>query len=333
MSENKPSTDKYKNILSATYIIPLVKNKAGINTTLDTDLALINQKIGNLQVKINPNNFINNSLKKFWKMKFLEHKVNIANKSLANGKRQLNLINQRFKSNLVDKSDVLLQTNNYQNQNISLMEAQRELQNLTGIKIKNNDLKLEKIIDVVDGLEINNLNTIKILEFKKTKIHREMRSLSNQSKPKVDLSLGMQTVRSSKSIFSSSTKNDNILSVGFSIAFPLKKSLNSGLISKKQNELRILNLSKKDKILELQDSNDSSLMQLSALKKILDINKEQLIINTTKTQEFEKKYANGNTELRYMIESQINEQNVKLSYFSNLFKYHSLQLDYKNLLF
>ncbi|WP_225879317.1 TolC family protein [Isorropodon fossajaponicum symbiont] len=131
----------------------LAKNKAGINTTLDTDLALINQKIGNLQVEINTNNFINNSLKKFWKMKFLEHKVNIANKSLANGKRQLNLINQRFKSNLVDKSDVLLQTNNYQNQNISLIEEvqrelqsiNKELQNLTGIKIKNNDLKLEKL--------------------------------------------------------------------------------------------------------------------------------------------------------------------------------------------
>ncbi|WP_225879316.1 hypothetical protein [Isorropodon fossajaponicum symbiont] len=81
-------------------------------------------------------------------------------------------------------------------------------------------------------MKINNLNTIKNLEFKKTKIHRKIRSLSNQSKPKVDLSLGTQTVRSSKSIFSS-TRNDNILNVGFSIAFPLKKSLNSGLISKK----------------------------------------------------------------------------------------------------
>lgn len=337
LSKDKSFTNEYKNALSLSYAIPLIRDKKGINTTLDTDLALIEQQIGNLQVKIDTNNFINSSLKKFWQMKFLEHKVDTLDTSLNSAKKQLDLINKRFESNLVDKSDVLLQENNYQNQKISLIEAKQELQsikqalqNLIGVSIISNTLQLEKIINVTNKLNINHLNSIKILELQKTKIHRETHSLNNQSKPKVDLNLGMKTVRNTKSIFGNSIDSDNSLSLGFSIDFPLKSSLNSGRISKKQNELKILDLNKREKILELQDNNHNILMQLDALRKTLDINKKQLIINAMKTQEFEKKYANSNTELRYAIESQTDEQDTRLSYFNNLFKYHSLRLDYEN---
>ena len=333
---SKSLNQKYNNTLALDYTIPLSQNKDGINNSLNLDLSNIDLIIGNLQNKIDKNNFINNNLKKLWNLKFLQLNTEINRKILQKEGEQLLILQKKMNNNLVDSADALLQQNNYQAKKINLisanseeLELQSEIENIIKVKIQNINLNLENLNFKPQNLEIYELSKIKILNLQQQKINRQIISLEDKSKSKIDLNVGINSTRNGNSVFGS--RDDNSVSLGLTIALPLGGDVNSNLLLSQQNNLDALSWSVKQASLDLKNNYNTIIMQLKSLKEISIVNKQQLITSNQRVLELEKMYLNNNTELQYVINAKNDKYNTQLTYYKNLLKYKNLQFDYLNL--
>jgi outer membrane protein TolC len=329
-------TSPYSSDLSISYKIPLLENKDGINNKLNLNLAEFDEEIGKLQTKIDKQSFINSNVKDFYKMKFLEEKLIIVKEQLNIEQEQLKILKDKFKSNLVDKADVLLQTNNAQNAQITIEDTKYELgsligglKNIIGDRDINNDFDLYKLRKNNNKFNLKTLTNLTIFDLKNSRYQREVKSLKNKQKSQVDLSFGISQNNVGNSIFGDEISGDNSINVGLVVALPLGGTLNKDLITQKNNQIDILKSQKQQKIIELKSQNNTILLKLNNLKKVIKINQEQVKISKQKVAEFEKMYKNNNTEFSFVISARSSQKKFELSYISNLLSYHNLQLDYK----
>lgn len=334
------SSTPYSSSLGVDYSIPLLKNKGGINNSLGYDTAIIDQQINILQNNIDAQSFINNALKKFYKMKFLQQKLHIEVEKTAIAKQQLQLLQNKFKDNLVDKADVLLQKNNYQSATINTLNTKQqlttitqELQSLIHLQIDTNDVSLENIttISTNNNFDIQNLATIKILDLNYQKQQRQLQSLINQDNTQVDLNFGVKKTHTGNSLLGKEISDENTASIGLTIALPLSdgNSVSKNLILQKQQQIKILKSQKQQKMIDIKNNHFAILAQLNNLKEVIKINKNQLKTSEQKVFEFEKMYKNNNTELSFLINARSNQKTFELNYLNNVLTYKNLQLDYK----
>ena len=337
-AKNQSKNNNHSNILNIKYNIPLGKNKSGINSKLKQDIVKINIEINNLQTKINNTNFININLKKLFTLKFLMEKVRINQKQLTNSKQQLKIIKDKFNNNLVDKADVLLQENNYQNQQISLISVKRELssnkkelQKLINKKINSLTVNLIKLQNIDNAFfSPNKTSKVKIIELKKQIYNRELSSSYNKNKTQIDLNVSARNSKKGNSSFAGNS--DNSIGIGLEISLPIGNTTNKNIIKQQKNSIITLNKEKEQTILELNNQYENIISRISTTKQIISINQQQIKNSTAKTKEYEKMYINSNTELKFVIDARTQQQQIELSYFSNLLQYKNLILDYHNLL-
>jgi outer membrane protein TolC len=337
------STTPYNNSLEITYSLPLLKNSNGINNKLNLDVAILDEKIANLQYSIDSKSFINSMLKKFYTLQFLKHKEVIVRTQQAIEKKQLELLQERFANNLVDKADVLLQTNNYQTSHINLANLNQELADITqelqhavGVNVASYDAEFTITttpkIPTTRTFATQELTALKILDLQQHKYKRELQSLYNQERLQMDVSIGAKTDRVGSSALGGNIQRDNSVSIGLTIALPLAGDNNTHLITQKQQQLAILQTQKQQKIIDLNTQYTSITSQLKNLQTVIQINKEQVEIAKQKVGEFEKLYRDNNTELNFLINARSSQKAFELNYLNNILSYKKLQLDYELLI-
>lgn len=328
----------YDNKLSIEYKLPLKKNKNGINDRLALDIADFEIQINNIQSTINRNNFINSWLKKFINLAFLQQKVQIFTEVKKLAKQQLNSIKDKFKANITDISNVLLQKDDYNSSTINLLNAKSELSTskyeLQNI-IKTNDIfsefDLNNITDFSKNINLTKLAKIRIFELKVKKINREKISLNNQQQANLDLKLNA-SLNGKNTTLGKSFSTSPSLGIGIELALPIGNSVNTNKILKKNNQLRILASQKQQLMINLTYSINSLQQKLTNIKKIIKLEQQRTSINQQNYIEQQKLYKNGNTELNFVLSAQNKSNNSKLNNLIQLNNYQQLISDYKNLI-
>lgn len=109
------------------YSYPLLLNKGGINDRLNTDLATIDIQVNQLDKQEQAENFVLEKLKKFVDLAYAQERRVINEQRLNLANQELTLVKTKFAASVVDKVDVLLQEDAYQNAKQQLLQSEQDL--------------------------------------------------------------------------------------------------------------------------------------------------------------------------------------------------------------
>ena len=341
------SKNNYGQKATLTYFQPLLKNFRGVLDRLNYDLKNYDIEIAKLQADENNEAFILDLSTKYLEWSLLHEQKQIAQKRIKLAQNSLKKNRRMRKNNLVDKmaiyrseDEVNLAKQSFaeiqaswkaKQSEIAIISDSKEIYSLSPFS---NSVNIELVpkYSVVMNKWFSKSRLLKILKQNKKKLFHARNGYENNLLP----DLGLQfsgTLQDQKTSFSDSLKSKKPeLYTGFVFSMPLGNNAS-------ENDLKGINLQIKK--LDLEISNISRkmkselsqvLIRLEEYKKILLLNKKQLIIAKKKTVEELKKYRQGRGDFFYVIQNRDQEYNAKYTYAQNNYTYQLLLLQYKALM-
>ncbi|MCK4795869.1 MAG: TolC family protein, partial [Spirochaetes bacterium] len=120
--------------------------------------------------------------------------------------------------------------------------------------------------------------------------------------------------------------------IGLNFKYPLGSKTSKADVKKTEKEILQLHSEKQNILLDLASSIKSLAIQIKEMEKILELNKSQIESAMERTSEELKVYRQGRGDMTFVIQSQDNEANARLTYLNNSVNYHKLVLQYKSIL-
>ena len=113
---------------------------------------------------------------------------------------------------------------------------------------------------------------------------------------------------------------------------PLQNRTAKSQVAKTDLQLKQIQEQLHEISLDLESAVTNIYIQITELERVLTLNQEQIQSAKERTEEELKLYNQGRGELTFVIQSQDNEQNAKLTYAQNALTYHRLIVAYRALL-
>jgi len=340
-------SELFKQQLSVTYSHPLLKNRSGVLDRLEFELAAFAIDFSEIRSQENQENFLLNAGIDFLDWIFLEEQLRINNERLLLAEEQLKSTREKYEAHLIDKVDVLRQEDAQRiaKQNVILSQSlasakQTELKILAqSASIGESEPKydiysLVTIGDVEEAISRLNeesrlLKTLGILE---DQIALRKKGLSNQTKPQFDLNIGTILIEDDESYGKSFGVDNPSVTVGFKFSYPLGVRTSRADVRKSELELLQLKADQRSIFLDLESSIRSLLIRIKDMESVLELNLGQIESARERTVEEVKMYEQGRGDMTFVIQSQDNEANARLTYLRNAIAYHKLVLQYRALL-
>jgi outer membrane protein TolC len=306
-TQNSGDSNQARSKFSIDYVHPLLKNNSGINDKLGIDLAHLNLKINALDLLEKKEVFLQEKLKKFIDLTYAQQQASINAQRLKLSAIELKLMEEKFKSSVADKLDLLLQQSAYQAAKQRDILAKQELNILATemafmLKVPNvvADVDLYKI-QMLESIShwLNSSRVLKILNLRNSILSRQLKSANNQKNATLDLTLGLST-QGEKSNYANATHNQSpTWRIGLDYQLPLGQRAANASAGKYLLELANLEAQKAEKILDLSIAFKVNQKNMSSLKALLFSNKLQLEAAIAQTQEQKIEYDNGNAPMRF----------------------------------
>lgn len=340
------SPELFRQQLSVTYSHPLLKNQKGILDRLEYELAAYAVDFSEIQSIENQENFLLNIGISFLDWMFLEEQLNINDERLRLAEKELASSKEKYEAHLIDKVDVLRQEDAQRiaMQNVVLSQSQwsaiRTELAVLALSPEIGESKPE--FDIYGRIEredveqtISRLNDdsriLKALDVLRDQLTLRKYGLANQEKPQLDLNVGSALIEDDESYGRSFGLANPSLSVGLKFTYPLGNHTSKADVRKTELELLQLKADKQSVSLDLESSIRSVLIQITEMENVLDLNQSQMESAKERTLEEMKVYEQGRGDMTFVIQSQDNEANSRLTYLQNAVAYHKLILQYRAL--
>ncbi|MFQ5469720.1 MAG: TolC family protein [Gammaproteobacteria bacterium] len=332
--------------LNVTYTIPLMKNKGGVLSRLDYELQAYSVDLSEINSTESMEGFLEQQGLMFLDWVFITEQRRIAKNRLALAEEELARTKKKRRSRLVAEVDVLRAQD-------AVINA---MQNLASIKSQWRAVQAElathsanpALYQMAPQLDLYTLKTLPPLEQALSRVRDNARQLQsidiqvaqmdrlksgfgNQLEPELDLVVG-GGLRSEADNFSGSTKFDQPqYMIGVNFRYPLGQRSARADVNKTRLQRQQLKEAKNNLLWQLEAQLRNLVVQLIELEKVIDLNKEQIVVARKRTQEELKRHNQGRSELSFVIQSRDNEQNAQLTYAANAANYQKLWLRYEAL--
>lgn len=335
--------DNFDNKISLSYTQPLLRNWKGILSKLEYDLKAIEIDLTGVQAFENQEDFLASSAQNFLDWVFYTVEMQIVQERLQLSKKSFDETRQKRARNLVDEVDVIRAKNS-----VSLSEQNRVtvesglMSLLEQLAIVTQDENLVNRTPKFDLYEIHELPELKtaIDNFKKnSRVLSQLRLSLQQldlvrkgnkesTKPDVSLTAQVSTKKSDDNFGDALVMDQPEVTLSLTYTFPLNNTkARADLLT---TNLQIAQLNKQIEELEITQVSALSniYVQLKQMEEILELNRQQIELARQKTIEEIAIYNRGRGDLTFVIQSQDDEENAKLTYTLNALTYQRLYIQY-----
>jgi len=337
----------YQNQVALTYTHPLMRNRSGFLDRLRYELKEYDIDISEVLSIENQENFLAGSAQKFLDWVFLTEQKRIVQERLKLSEEELARTERKREAHLVEEADVIRAEDavRFWTQDKMLIESRwKSLQ--AELAVLTMDENLYNVVPdfplyAVSGQdpledEIKLLKTdsrlIRALYIRLKQTGHSRLGFENALKP--DLSLMAQVnLKNAEEDYTGSLKMDKPdAMIGLQLSYPLGNRVTKHQITKTDLEIARLEKELENLTLTLVAALTDIHIEIGELKKVLDLNKEQIESARERTEEELKLYNQGRGELTFVIQSRDNEQNAKLLYAGNALAYQKLLIAYRALM-
>ena len=339
-------SELFRQQLSITYSHPLLKNQNGILDQLEYELAAYAVDFSEIQSTENRENFLLNIGVSFLDWVFLEEQLSINNERLHLAEEELTSSKKKYDAHLIDKVDVLRQEDAQRiaMQKVVLSQSQwsaiRTELAVLALSPEINESKPEfDIYSLVEREEVeqtirqlkDNSRILKALDVLQDQLRLRKLGFANREKPQLDLSVGSALIEDDVSYGKSFGVTNPSLSVGLKFTYPLGNRASKSDVRRNELEMLQLKAERQSIFLDLESSIRSVLIQIEEMENVLELNQSQIESAGERTLEEMKVYDQGRGDMTFVIQSQDNEANARLTYLQNAIAYHKLVLQYRAL--
>jgi len=341
--------ESQKQQINLTISQPLLKNFGGIQNRLSYDLSEQSSELSELQTREAQEQFLSLMNQEYltWVSLFEQMQINEQRLNLAS--RQKDEIKKRYDKNVVERIDLLRSqdTERKSQQQYLLSKSQfvaksfslARLSNIETLAQAKPDFLLYDLpeLESLDSLLQNAKNksrVIRILDKQNEQLSRRLRSLKDSTRPELNLDVST-AIKSEEQDGLAPGQDAKADGQDYSVGLNFKKMLGNktaqGESQKLQYQLDQLMLEKQYAQMELDANVHNLYIQLQEMRTILELNKELVKTAEQTTQEEEKIYQQGRSDLTNVIISRDQMQGARLQYAQNAINYHQLYLQLQSL--
>jgi outer membrane protein TolC len=340
------SDKMYQHQLNASYTQPLLQNFKGKLDRLDYELSDFDIQIAEIQSAENKEKFYLQLGNGFLDWVLLEEQRKIASERLDLAKKQLELVEEKRAVNLVDKVDLLRSEDAVRlaEQNLIFIQSQLKAKKAElAVLVQSNELT-EKTpdFDIYTPVDLpaaekafqqtrKEIRMFKIIDENQQRLQKLSKSFSEIRRPQLDLTLGTGFQVGDEEIEDSFQMSEPDFSVTLAFSHPLGARSSEASIETTALQIRQLDFQKSKIALDLEAAITNIMIQIKEMENILALNKQQIESAKERTDEEERLYNQGRSQLTFVIQSRDNLQNAKLTYATNATNYHRMILQYREL--
>ena len=337
----------YRNMVTATYTHPLLRNKNGFINKLDYNLKQFDIDYSKVVADERCEDFLCDASVIYLRWVFLDEQLIIMRERLRIGQEELVRTNRRYDARLIDKVDVFRAKNTvFQTQQhvVSLQSrwraAQAELAELAG----NPDIynaepahDLYSTIQLEPPDQVNHLlqtgsRLIRPLLIRLDQFRIVRQGIAEENKSDLSLYAMAKLERVENKIIKAVGVNAPTVEVGLRLNIPLEKRTANAELEKNQLLIKQLEYSIADIQRQLKSALTALYVQVEHMQNLLQLNKEHIEATAEKTKQELKLYELGRGDLTFVLQSRDEEQAAKLVYAENAYHYQKLLLQYRALM-
>lgn len=335
-----------QNQLQVSYVQPLLKNRGGFLSRFAYASKAYDIASAEVQSQENQESFLLSNAFKFLDWVSYQAQIGILEERLRLSEEELETTRRKRSSNLVDEVDVIRAEDTVRSvkQSLELTRLQyKGLQGELAVVSKNQglyaalpDFAIYKIAHLASPEHERNITKLENESrlIKPLKILLEQLSLTKrkyEEDNQADLSLILAgTLKDVDENFDDSyglNKTDATVSLKYTI--PWERTTTKSQIKKTDLQIGQVTKQMEEVGLTLTASLTSLYIQIKEMENVLTLNQEQIVSAKKRTREEIKLYNQGRTQSTFVIQSQDNEQNAKLTYVQNAVLYQKLILQYQ----
>jgi outer membrane protein TolC len=340
-----PST-WYRNILSATWSLPLLQNRGGVLDRLDYDLSLYDVYNSEVIALENQEDFLLEVGAKFLEWVLAEEQIRIAKDRLDFAVEELERSERKRSAFLVDEVDVLRSQDAVHGTRSALYliesqwkSVQAELATLAGDTsiygaAPDYDLyefpdrgDIQQFVDYLFGRS----RLIQALEIQHEQLVRLESGFEQTKEPELYLNLSAGLKGGDDSYGGSWEMTYPDIGAGLVFSYPIGTRTATADIERTRLQVRQLEVSMQDTRVSLETAARGILVQMAELRDVIDSNVDQIESNRARTEEELKLYDQGRGDLTFVIQSRDRVALSELEYARNAATYHTLLLQLRAL--
>jgi outer membrane protein TolC len=331
----------YQNNLNVSYTQPLFQNFRGELDRLGYEIGQYSVAAAEVQSLENQEDFLLDMGLRFIDWVLLKEQKTIAEERLRLSEQQLEQTKRKRAANLVIELDVLRSEDAVRiaEQTVVLMDAQlrakqaelavlaraQELQSMQPSLNLYQRLDVETVPEATNRLRENS-RLLQVLSTRQAQMEKQYQGLKEIAKPQLYLTTQL-TAKSGANEFGNSLSFDNSdAGVFLQFNYPLGNRTARADMEKSRLQIRQFELDTDDITLSLEAALNNLLIQIDGIEQVLTLNEQQIESARLKTEEELKRYNQGLGDLTFVIQSQDNERNARLTYAQNAASYQGLNL-------
>ncbi len=337
----------YRHGFGVSYTHPFLQNAKGVLDRLAYDLSTYSIDLSIVQRDENQEMFLVDAATGFLQWAYLSEIISIAEERLRLAEEQKAQTEKKFKSNLVDKVDVLRAEDAIRIAKQALLKTQslwKAKQAELSVIAGSDELvgqspvfdlySMETLPSVERALDTMTAQSrlLTVFDILKDQLSYNRVGLIEQKRPGLNLTVAGGLYGRDEDFGKSLeiTKPDAQVLVAYFTTFG-HRSLKAQ-IEQIELEIRQLEEDKKNVAVGLEAALRNIYIQVIETEKVLELNRAQIESAAEKTIEELKLYNQGRSQLTFVIQSRDNEENAKLTYSENALGYQQLLLQYRALM-
>jgi outer membrane protein TolC len=335
-----PST-YYRNVLSATWSLPLMQNRGGELDRLQYEMSVYDVDASAVNAWEAQEDFLLEAGSKFLLWVLAEERLDIARRRLDLAREEFDRSKRKRQAFLVDEVDVWrAEAAVYNTESaLNLIESQRksvqaDLATLAGDSVIYSarpqydlyDLPAPPEVDAFVDDIVRNSRLVLALAMQRDKLRRLERGYSDTKRPSLDLNVRGALQGGDDGFGGAFEMKYPDLGVGLVFSYPIgnetaKANLDATRLRIRQLEERIGSVR-----VSLSASARSIIVRMEELRAVIESNLSAISANEKRTEEELKLYNQGRGDLAFVIQSRDNIALSELEYAGNVASYHNLLL-------
>ena len=322
--------------ISATY--PLINNKNGELSKYNYSLTKLSKKSLEAQLLQDKERFVLGKIDIYLNWVLISKLEQLTLKRYKVAKKSLNLLEKKFKANLIDKVDILKQEDYIQNIKQELLKIEATKQSIKKEISLNTNLPLSDIIapkfKLSEPLEIyTNTSFSETLDntiFSTTHTSYELEELyyENSKKPKLDIDVSYALVGADSDFTDSFSLDKYSAYIGITYSRTLHNRSNQADIESTKLKMKELNALYETDKLRFNVEKEKLLVELNSFKNIVTVNKNQIKLALQTAKEEQKLYDIGKGNLSFVLQAQENVHQSEIRLLRTLLEVHTLTFKY-----
>ncbi|MFC1595494.1 TolC family protein [Gemmatimonadota bacterium] len=335
------------NRIDVSYIHPLRRNKGGFLDRFAYELKNFDIDFSEVQAAENLEDFLVGAAARYLDWVFAGEQRRIIAERLRLSEEELDRISRRREANLVDEVDVLRAEDVVRiwQQNQVLADARwSALQAELSVLAQNDEiLQLDPDYDLYDIGDLPSLDDaitgldedIRILHLLNIRIDQTQfvgQQYEEIMKPDLSFITRFNTKELDERVLNSFVMDKPDLTLSLRYSIPVQNRTARSQLERTQSQAAQLEQQIAEIRLTLASSLTNLHIQMREMRNVLELNVEQIASAARRTEAELQRYNQGRGNLTFVIQSQDNEQNARLTYADNAISYHHLMLSYENLM-